>query len=89
MRPECLNWLGLAGQGKASTFRTQLAGVIASSATGNRPGAVARGTSVRPSACRPICRLTRVAGHSASWGALACTVELPRVPGALSAAAVA
>jgi hypothetical protein len=86
MRPENWNWPGLSGQGKASRFRTQLAGVIASFPAGNKPGAVARGTPVRPSACRPICRLARVAGHSANWCALACTVVFPRVPGALSAA---
>ena len=81
--------VGLAGQGEASRIRTQLAGAIASIAAGSRPGVVARGTPVRPSACRPTCRLLRVAGHSATWGAPACTVVPPRVPGAPSAAAVA
>ena len=89
MRPECSNWPGLAGQGEARRNRTQMAGAIASFAAGQRPGAVAKGTPVRPSACRPICRLARVAGQSASWGTLACSVVPPRVPGALSAAAVA
>jgi len=89
MRPEYSNWPGFFGQDKASRNRTQPAGVVASFAAGNRPGAVASGTPVRPSGCRPICRLARVAGQIASWGALARTVVPPRVPGALSAAEVA